>query len=130
MIDKPSRFDVLPQAVAVLAGVLAVALLGFGVLLELPFEGPGDGSFDGAPLRLLVLPLMGPLACGVSARPGQRSCQTSSASPLASVMPDAVPVLLAPPPWPRFPSWQVFSGSAASGERNAPNTFNRRKTLS
>ena len=130
MIDKPSRFDVLPQAVAALAGGLAVLLLGFGVLLELPFEGPGDGSFDGAPLRPLVLPLMGPLACGVSARAGQRSCQTSSASPSASVIPAAVPGLLAPPPRPRFPSCACSPVPPSGGERNAPNTFNRRKTLS
>ena len=128
MIDKPSRFDVLPQAVAALARLLAVVLLGLGVLLELPFEGPVDGSPDRAPLRPLVLPLMGSLACGVSARAGQRSRQTSSASPQGVCHS-------------RCCSRPSRSTTAAAlsllgsvlrfrrvGERNAPNTFNRRKT--
>lgn len=44
-------------------------------------EDPGDGSGEGASLRLPLLPLMGPLAHGVSARAGQRERQTSFASP-------------------------------------------------
>ena len=41
----PSGFDVLPLAATALAGLLCVAVLGFLVLLDLTFEGPGDGSF-------------------------------------------------------------------------------------
>ena len=130
MIDKLSRFDVVSLAVAALTGGLAVLLLGFGVLLELPFEGPVDGSGEGAPLRPLVLPLMGPLACGVSARAGQRSRQTSSASPSASVIPRCCSRPSRSTTAAALSLLRVFSGSGAGGERNAPNTFNRRKTLS
>ena len=128
--SSPDRFDLAPVAVAVLLGLLAVLLLGFLVLLELPFEGPGDGYLDNAPLRPLVLPLMGPLAFGASARAGQPERQTSSASPSASVIPAAVPGLLPPPPRRRFPSCPCSPVPPVEGERNAPNTFNRRKSLS
>lgn len=49
--------------------------------------GPVDVSGDCAPLRSLVAPVMVALAFGASARAGQRSGQTSSASPSAPVIP-------------------------------------------
>ena len=131
MSDSSNRFDISPLVVAVLAGLLAVLLLGFLVLLELPFEGPDDGSLDSAPLRPLVAPVMGPLAFGASARAGQRSRQTSSASPSASVIPRCCS---RPSPCTTTAALSLLSVfyafSPAGGERKAPNTFNRRKTLS
>ena len=122
MNDSPSRFDGLPLLVALLAGGLAVALLGFGVLSELTFEGPGDGPLDSAPLRPPVAPLMGPLASGASARAGQRSCQSSCASPHGVChAPLLDPAFLAPPPCRRFPSCQGSRLFRRLGERNAPN---------
>ena len=101
--------------------------------LHCPIEkgvGPGVGSGEGASLRLPLLPLMGPLACGVSARDGQPERQTCSASPSASVIPrcssrpsrsTAAPALSLPASVLRF---------RQGGERNAPNTFTRRISLS
>ena len=70
---------------------------------------------DGAPLLLRVAALMSPLAFGGSARAGQRSCQSSSASPSASVMhrccsrPSRSTALAA------LSLLSVFSGSAVRG---------------
>ena len=130
MNDRPDRFDLSPLAVAALAGLLCVAVLGFGVLLELTCEGPGDGCCDSAPLRPTVAPVMGPLAFGASARAGQRERQTSFASPSASVIPRCCSRPSRSTPEAALSLLSVFSGSARGGERNAPNTFHRRKTSS
>ena len=131
MREKPALSDMPALVLALLIGLFGVAALGFLVLLVLPCECMDDGSIDGAPLRPLVLPLMGPLAFGVSTRAGQRSRQISSASPQgvchsrccsrpSRCTPEAALSLLS-----------VFSAfSPAGGERKAPNTFHRRKTLS
>ena len=82
-------------------------------------------------LRPLVALFMGPLAFGGSSRTGQRERQISSASPAAFVIPVAVPGLSPFTAEAALVPLSVFYAfSPAGGERKAPNTFNRRKTLS
>ena len=67
--------------------LIVVAGQGASRVMLLRSCGPVDGYGDRAPLRPLVAPVMGSLAFGASARAGQRSRQTSCASPSASVIP-------------------------------------------
>ena len=131
MNKNSSRNDGVLMGLALGLGMFLVAVLGVLIFLVLPGKCMDDGSLDGAPLRPLVLPLMGPLAFGVSTRAGQRSRQTSSASPAASVIPRCCSRPSPSTTLAALSLLSVFSAfSPAGGERKAPNTFNRRKTLS
>lgn len=93
-------------------------------------EGPGSGSGEGASLRLPVLPLMGPLAQGVSARAGQRSRQTSFASPHGVCHSRCCSRPSRSTPLAALSLLARVLRFRRGGERNAPNTFTRRKSLS